>query len=233
MKCVNHRTRLSSGLMACLLFLLPGGCESWDPLSPVTQMWDSSEGSAVIEETGGPDQTEKNPPSTEEKPLSLPSEEDEAAGSGDGAGPEGPPPPDGDTVPSDLGGVRWLHTDVSGWSETGTLRTVRVSGGTITLDYDKAKSWPGVDHAGAFVNANPWIFVNVSGVWYAATWEWLRVGQTSKSTRSVAGDHIKKHPLGNFRPRSGEVYGFMVSGLARDSARNVRERTQVLMYRWP
>ena len=61
------------------------------------------------------------------------------------------------------------------------------------------------------------------GVWYAATWEWLRPGQTSKPTSVVNGAHIKKSPLQDFRPVSGETYGFMVSGLARDnSTRNVQ-----------
>jgi len=134
-------------------------------------------------------------------------------------------------VPSTLAGVVWLHTDVSAWRETGNLRSVNVSGGTITLDYDKADVWP--NHSGKNVNANPWVFVNVGGTWYGATFEWFRRGQTSKAVYTVAGDHIKKAPLNGFRPRSGERYGFMVSGLARDNARNVQERTQVVMYTWP
>ena len=68
------------------------------------------------------------------------------------------------------------------------------------------------------LNGNPWIFVFQDGTWYAATWEWLRFGQTAKSMSSVAGDHIKKAPLQDFHPVSGHVYGFMVSGLARDAA---------------
>ena len=63
--------------------------------------------------------------------------------------------------------------------------------------------------------------------------EWLRTGQTTKSARSVNGDHIKVSPLNRWAPRSGETYGFMVSGLARTEARNVQERTNVLMVRWP
>ena len=132
-----------------------------------------------------------------------------------------------------LGSVRWLHTNVSGWPETATLRSVSIRGGSITLNYNKANSWPGVSHAGANVNANPWIFVNRGGTWYGATWEWLRVGQTTKSVSSVHGSHIKRAPLNNFVPQSGETYGFMVSGLARDKKRNVQERSNVVMLRWP
>ena len=132
-----------------------------------------------------------------------------------------------------LGSVGWLHTNVSGWPETASLRSVSIRGDQITLNYNKANSWPGVSHAGANVNANPWIFVNRGGRWYGATWEWFRVGQTSKSISSVRGNHIKKSPLSSFAPQSGETYGFMVSGLARDKKRNVQERSNVVMMRWP
>jgi hypothetical protein len=129
-----------------------------------------------------------------------------------------------------LGSVHWLHANVSGWAQTATLSGVKISGGSITLNYNKAKVWPAVGG----LNANPWIFVNRDGKWYGATWEWLRHGQTTKSAASVRGDHIKKAPLNNFAPVSGETYGFMVSGLARDkSTRNVSERSNVVMVRWP
>jgi len=131
-----------------------------------------------------------------------------------------------------LSGVSWLHTDVSGWEQTGTLKSVLVNSSTITLDYDKANVWPGVSADGTILNANPWIFVKQDGKWYAATFEWLRPGQTSKDIKSVNGDHIKQSPLKDFVPKNGEVYGFMVSGLARASERNVQERTNIVMYEW-
>lgn len=137
------------------------------------------------------------------------------------------------TSPIPLSSVGWLHANVGGWAQTANLASVGISGGSITLNYDKARSWPGINHAGASVNANPWIFVNRGGRWYAATWEWLRVGQTTKSTGSVHGSHIKKSPLNDFVPVSGETYGFMVSGLARDDARNVQERSNIVMVTWP
>ncbi len=132
-------------------------------------------------------------------------------------------------VPPDFAGVVWLHTDVSDWAVTSPL-SVSFGSGLIRLDYDKADVWP-EDERG--LNGNPWIFVYQDGTWYAATWEWLRGGQTAKNMSSVAGDHIKKAPLQDFSPVSGRLYGFMVSGLARDSTRNVLERTSVEMVRWP
>ncbi len=147
--------------------------------------------------------------------------------------PEAPTPtpdePSADAVPADFRGVVFLaHADPSGWAETSSL-DVTVGGGTIRLNYDKATVWP----SRGGVNANPWIFVFQDGRWYAATFEWLKFGQTVKPIHTVAGNHIKRSPLQNFRPRSGTLYGFMVSGLARDSTRNVEERTNVDMVRWP
>lgn len=139
-------------------------------------------------------------------------------------------------IPSDFKGVQWLHTDVSQWRQTATL-DVSVRSTTITLNYNKANTWPGIQVTASTggqirVNANPWIFVQRNGTWYAATFEWLTVGQTVKAVRAVQGDHIKVPPLNTFVPVHGEVYGFMVSGLARDSRRNVQERSEVKMYRW-
>lgn len=228
--------RLLTVLVTAFFALTLAGCgNSWNPFAPITDFWekmveradDSGEEAAAAPETGQaePEAAQEGPTTATEVKTEEPSEPESSAQEDE--------PSDGNSVPSNLSGVHWLHADVSGWKETGNLRSVKVSGGMIALNYDKSRSWPGKNHAGAFVNANPWIFVYRDGTWYAGTWEWLRHGQTSKSVRSVNGDHIKKSPLNSFSPRSGERYGFMVSGLARDKARNVQERTNVVMYTWP
>ena len=128
------------------------------------------------------------------------------------------------------GPIHWLHTDVSSWPVTASLNAS--VGGTINMPYSKAKVWPAVDG----VNANPWVIVNMNGQWYAATFEWLRHGQTSKPKGVLdgsMGDHIKVAPLNRWRPRSGERFGLMVSGLARTKMRNVQERSNVSMVTWP
>ena len=140
-------------------------------------------------------------------------------------------------IPSDFSGVQWLYADVSKWPQTATL-SVRTGSTTITLNHSKANTWPGVwapssNGSGMIqLNANAWIFVKRNGTWYAATFEWLQVGQTTKNIETVKGDHIKVPPLNTFVPVHGEVYGFMVSGLARDAKRNIQERSEVKMYRW-
>ena len=137
---------------------------------------------------------------------------------------EGPPP---------LDELVWLHSDISGWPQTATLSTVSVSSDQICLLNDGVHAWPVVTLDGTELVGNPWIVLEHEGVWYAATWEWLRPGQECKARTSVNGDHIKKSPLDTWSPTSGETYWFMVSGLARFSERNVEARTNLVPVVWP
>ncbi len=191
------------------------GCGAYESLKDEIENNDSTDSASQPTETPTPPEVAPTP-----TPPPLPGEPDPTA--------TPDPEPSSDSVPADFRGVHWLHADVSDWDETSSL-DVRFGGGMIRLNYDKANVWPSRNG----VNANPWIFVFQDGRWYAATFEWLKFGQTTKPIHVVNGNHIKKSPLQNFRPRSGEVYGFMVSGLARDSTRNVEERTNVVMVRWP
>ena len=142
-----------------------------------------------------------------------------------------PPPPV-------LSQVVWLHTDVSGWAETSVLQPITFQSNLICLEYDKANVWSS-DYIGETeVVGNPWIFIYNRNEqrWYAATWEWLRPGQTCKFVTSVAGDHIKRSPYdaaSGWTPTSGEVYYFMISGLARANQRNAMERTNLVRLVWP
>lgn len=144
-----------------------------------------------------------------------------------------PPPPPQPTDPIDLSKVKWLHTNVSSWPITADLAYVKIGTTTIELKYDKACVWPGVNIDGIDLNANPWIFVSLDDIWYAATWEWMKVCQTVKNLYAVNGDHIKVPPLDTWSPISGETYYFMVSGLARQNQRNVKERSNMVKVIWP
>ena len=140
--------------------------------------------------------------------------------------------------PLDLKKVKWLHTDVSGWPVKAKLSSVTFKSSTICLNYDKANVWKKNQISGVDVNANPWVFIYQSGTWYGATWEWMRPGQTCKNKSSVAGDHIKQKPFdaaSGWKPNSGQVLYFMVSGLARmgSSITNVKERTAPVKVIWP
>ena len=149
--------------------------------------------------------------------------------------PVNPPPPLGGNDEIDLRTVIWLHHDVSSWSQTSTITRITHGNPPICIEHTKAGAWPAIDDGGTVVEGNPWVFVQISGQWYAATYEWLRPGQTCKSLD--AGDmagHIKVAPLDSWRPRSGEVVGFMVSTPARfgpDGPKN--ERSNVVLFAWP
>ncbi len=139
--------------------------------------------------------------------------------------------------PLDLSKVKWLHTNVSGWAVKAKLSSVTFKGAQICLNYDKANVWGKKQINGTDVNANPWVFIWQGGLWYGATWEWMRPGQTCKNKSSVAGDHIKQKPFdaaSGWKPKSGQVLYFMVSGLARSSSiQNVKERTAPVKVIWP
>ena len=138
--------------------------------------------------------------------------------------------PGSDGFPAEIDtSIKWLHTDVSRWPVTTTVK-VSFSGDKIQFPYGKAKTWRSVDG----VNANPWVIAKVGGQWYAATFEWLRFGQTVKPKHTVRGDHTKASPLsGGWAPQKGDRVGIFVSGLARAKSRNHQERSNVVMVTWP
>jgi PKD repeat protein len=134
----------------------------------------------------------------------------------------------------DLGQVSFLHANISRWPATSTITDVRITGSQVCVYHTKAGKWPVKSLSGVAVEGNPWVVVNRDGRWYAGTYEWLRPGQICKGiTAGNIGGHIKQAPLANWRPRSGEQVGFIVSTLARDANRTSNERTNVKLVRWP
>lgn len=147
--------------------------------------------------------------------------------------PPAPAPPQAG-LPFSLDEVVWLHTDVSRWRQTSTITEVHIGDPPICIEHTKAGRWPVKAPDGVGVEANPWVFANVGGRWYAATYEWLKPGQTCKAiSAGTIGAHTKRAPLTSWRPRSGELVGFMVSALARSGQDSVAERSNIVMVRWP
>ncbi|HEX7084845.1 MAG TPA: Ig-like domain-containing protein [Vicinamibacterales bacterium] len=141
----------------------------------------------------------------------------------------GPNPIDAN-LPFSLSEVTWLHTNVSGWAVTSRITSVRIDDPGVCIAHTKSGRWP-VKNG---VEGNPWVFAQVNGRWYAATYEWLRPGQVCKNVSSKdIGQHTKQHPLVNWRPKSGELVGFMVSAHARFGRESVAERSNIVMVRWP
>ena len=138
-----------------------------------------------------------------------------------------------------LSKVNWLHTNVSSWPVTHNL-TVNLGGGTICMEWGGTSTWPTatIRHTDGTrdikVNANPWVFVWRNGAWYGGTWEWMTPNGNCKPMRVVEGGHIKRSPLTNWTPASGETLYFMVSSLARaGNLNNYQARTNVVSVVWP
>ena len=138
-----------------------------------------------------------------------------------------------------LSKVNWLHTNVASWPVTHNL-TVNLGGGTICMEWGGTATWPTatIRHTDGTrdikVNANPWVFVWRNGAWYGGTWEWMTPNGNCKPMRVVEGGHIKRPPLTNWTPASGETLYFMVSSLARaGNLNNYQARTNVVRVVWP
>ncbi|MBX2849970.1 MAG: hypothetical protein KTR16_16715 [Acidiferrobacterales bacterium] len=95
------------------------------------------------------------------------------------------------------------------------------------------RPWRASTGSASCCNAEAWMFAQIGGVWYGATWEYLRVGQVTKSEAAISPSHLQIPPMAIY-PRSGEIYGFMVSGITRPGLQynNARERSNVSLYRW-
>ena len=142
---------------------------------------------------------------------------------------------------------------INTFEETTTL-TVTFPGESINLAYDRRNIWPNARGRNGSTDlrccvANTWAFIEVDGIWYGATWEFLRNGQTIKSQTALRGPrHLRFPPLENFnafgsegrggtipngRVPNGTVIGFMVAGITRNSLgfNNVRERSDIVFYK--
>lgn len=169
-----------------------------------------------------------NPPPT--TPIPPPS----AQGTGNDPNPATNP------ILPDLSNVVFIDdAGVGGWAQTAVLSVSFPSSGTIRLDSDKKAVWPagfplGGSGTADELNANAWVFVFRGTAWYASTFDWMRPNQTDKDTSNLGlPDFATKPPINNFSATSGESYGWMVSGLARNAVRNVLERSNIVMATFP
>ncbi len=148
-----------------------------------------------------------------------------------------PKPPEPPEAPADgfPAGLVWLHTNVSGWPQTSTIERVYFSGGNIHFPHSMSGKWDARTDMGTstLTEGNPWAIFEYEGQWYAATWEWLRPGQTSKPASKLEGGHIKRNPIpSSWRPSSGQRIGIMVSTHARARVGR-KERSNVAWIDWP
>jgi hypothetical protein len=151
-------------------------------------------------------------------------------------------PWDDPDLPFRLRDVVWLHADATEWEESSEISDVTFVGSgrdvtQICFPHSKAGRWP----RSGVGEGNVWIFAEIDGTWYAATWDYIRVGQVCKGAngftwgdrRHGVGAHTQRPPLEGWTPRSGETVGLMVSGFARTTERTTLERSNIFLTEWP
>jgi len=130
----------------------------------------------------------------------------------------------------DLSAVAWHGPDIRGWPIASEMpQGAYVSGSMLHFPHTKAGQWA-ANKSG--LEGNPWVIVRVGGQWRAATFEWLRKGQTSKPWEKVRADHIKVSAFGDYQLQRGEEFYVIVSGRARGAEIGTQERTAARKVVW-
>jgi len=135
---------------------------------------------------------------------------------------------DGDDI--DPFQVVYLHRDISDWAKISTMSDVSITPGQICFDHTGAGQFPQSEFGDISVEGNVWVFAEFNGVWFGATWDWLRPGQVCKgeSLEALGGEQIRIHPMdGSWVPAPGSTLCFAVSARARDEIEAGAVRTNI------
>lgn len=150
-----------------------------------------------------------------------------------------PRPPAGGLDAFDLGRVQsWLRgPDIAAWPVTSVLAQATCDGREWRFPHSAAGSWPTFDLGpDTPVEGNVWIVAHVGGRWCAATFDWMRVGQTHKTEpiEHLGVDQVRQAPMdASWVPRKGDELYLFVSTPARDGQKTSRaERSNVMRLTW-
>jgi hypothetical protein len=141
--------------------------------------------------------------------------------------------------------IVWLHTDVSDWEVTSTVTSAHINYEELCVYHTMAGQWPEVlgifrEDPDAPMEGNIWIIARIDGVWYAATFDYLRPGGQCKYDGYSPEDEgpgpstFGAVPLSTWSPRSGEPVYLFVSTIARHEPLGpVHERSDFVELIWP
>jgi len=141
--------------------------------------------------------------------------------------------------------IIWLHTDVSDWDVTSTVTGAHINYTELCVYHTMAGEWPEVlgifpEDPDAPMEGNIWIIARVDGLWYAATFDYLRPGGECKyEDYSPAGEGpgpstFGAVPLSTWAPRTGEPVYMFVSTVARHEPLGpLHERSDYVQLIWP
>lgn len=130
--------------------------------------------------------------------------------------------------------------NIRSFAETSVLTaSINPGANLVTMVHDRRSTWQGGTGFLGTVplsccNANVWAFRLVGGEWFGATWDYMRVGGTTRPFDAIrGGGHQRGAPLASLGvPRTGEVVGLMMAGITRlGLSNNVFERTNIVFIR--
>lgn len=133
--------------------------------------------------------------------------------------------------------------NVTNWPITDTVRAVEQDGnepGPMCIDHSKRGIWPTTDFfedPETQVESNQWYIANIGGIWYAGSGENMRPNQICKqgqTSEAIGPDGTWGGPMDTWRPRAGELVGYMVTTPARwfPAMQTVNERSNIVIQPW-
>ena len=130
------------------------------------------------------------------------------------------------------------------WPQTATIGAVEQdgnpnTGGVMCISFSTTHDWPTIPFLGdptVQIYANQWYFANINGQWYGGPAEYLREGRgfckSGQGTNTIGPDGGWTEPMRSWRPRVGELVGYMMSTPARAGHRSIDERSNVVLQPW-
>jgi len=157
-----------------------------------------------------------------------------------------PPLPGGAVDQIDPALITWVSMteNISGWAVTSRITDWSFDGDAtvcITHTWTGTGHWPlvSIDENPPNIEAQIGVVAKVGGKWYGGYYDWMRPGVSCKyeAPRNWGPDQIRVFPLDASwpGPRSGDEVGLYMSAPAsnRIPVRSVRERTNIILVRWP
>ena len=147
------------------------------------------------------------------------------------------------TVTIDLRTVDYQRfVDPSGWAETSRIIEVDQDGieGYMCVRHTKLGIWPPAPFLGqedVHTEGTQWYFARINGRWYGGAGEWVRPNQVCKEGQTsgeIGPDGSWGGPMTTWRPKRGELVGYMMSTPARTwpAGRTLDERSNVVVVPW-
>jgi hypothetical protein len=128
------------------------------------------------------------------------------------------------------------------WPETSRIIEVDQDGieGYMCVNHTKRGLWPAAPFLGQAdveTEGTQWYFARINGKWYGGAGEWVRPNQICKqgqTSAEIGPDGSWGGPMSTWRPKRGELVGYMMSTPARSwpAGRTLDERSNVVVVPW-